>query len=98
MSILLISFLHVGWDLERSFSAHFPDDSYAIYTKGLEMSQLMSVVLISTSCFGWDLERSLCACTHSHGLERTGVLKGLQCNSLVPLSHYAIYLQARVLK
>ena len=46
------------------------------------------------------LERSLCACTHSHGLERTGwmVLKGLWCSSLVPPFCFAIYFQAIVLK
>ena len=59
VSVLLVSFLYVGWGLERSFCACFPDDSYAIYTKGLEMSQLMSVVLISTSGVSWGLERSL---------------------------------------
>ena len=132
VSVLLVSFLHVGWGLERSFSAHFPDDSYAAYAKGLEMSQLLSVVLVSTSSVDWGLERSLsahfssdsyavyikglegsqfmsvvlistlcvrwglerrfCARTHSHGLERTGwmVMKGLQCNSLVPPWCFAI--------
>ena len=78
MSVFLVSSLCVGWGLERSLSACLFDDSYAIYIKGLERSQL--VLLSPTLCaFGWGLERSLCACTHSHGLERTGwmVLKRL---------------------
>ena len=68
--------------------------SYAIYTNGLEKSWLVSVLLSPASCiFGWGLERSLSACTHSHGLERSGwmVLKGLRCNSLVPQWYFAIY-------
>ena len=113
VSVLLISFLCVGWGLERSFSACFSDDSYAIYAKDLERSQLISVLLSYASCVclslerslsddsyaiyikgpersrlqllspalcvGWGLERSLCACTCSHGFERTRwmVLKGL---------------------
>ena len=29
VTVLLVSSLCVGWGLERSFNAHFPDDSYA---------------------------------------------------------------------
>ena len=66
----------------------FTDDSYAIYTNGLERSWFVSVFLFLSSAwciFGWSLERSLSACPHSHGLERSGwiVMKGLRCNSLV---------------
>ena len=63
------------WGIERSLSASifdhvfdsvsiilFSGDSYAIYTKGLERSQLVSVLLSPASCvFGWGLERSLSA-------------------------------------
>ena len=41
MSVLLISALCVGWGLERSLSACLSNDSYAIYIKGLERSQLV---------------------------------------------------------
>ena len=98
---VLLSFASCGvaWSLERSLSACLSDDSYVIYTKGLEMSQI--VLLSPASCiFGCDLERSLSACAHSHGPERTGcmVLKGLWCNSLVHQLCFAIYFQAMVLK
>ena len=89
----------VGWGLERSLSAHLSDDSYAIYTKGLDMSQLVLLSPVSY-IFGWGFEKSLSAHAHSLGLERTRwmVLKGLRCNSLVPQLCFAIYFQARVLK
>ena len=35
----------VGWGLERSLNACHSDHSYAVYTKGLEMSWLVSVFL-----------------------------------------------------
>ena len=79
----------------------FSDNSYAIYTNGLERSWLVSVLLFPALCiFGWGLERRLSACACSHGLERTGwmVLKGLRCNSLVPQWCFAIYFQAMILK
>ena len=44
VSVLLISFLHVGWGLERSFSACFPDDSYAVYTKGLRYGRMVKAL------------------------------------------------------
>ena len=95
--------------LERSLSASifdcvtdsvgitlFSDDSYVIYTYGLERSQHVSVLLSPSSCtFGWGLERSLSACAPSHGLDRTGwmVLKELRYNSLVPQWCFAIFRQ-----
>ena len=81
----------------------FSDDSYAIHTKDIGGSQLVSVFFFLSPAwciFGWGLERSLSACACSHGLERTGwmVLKGLRCNSLVPLWCFAVSFQAKVLK
>ena len=56
--------------LSLSFILLFSDDCYAIYTNGLERSQL--VLLSPALCiFGWGLERSLGACALSHCLERT---------------------------
>ena len=80
----------------KGVSVHVSLMTYAVYTKGLEISWL--VLLPPALCmFGWDLERSLGACACSHGLERTGwmVLKGLWCNSLVPLWCFAIYFKQR---
>ena len=77
------------WGLERSLSASIfdcvfdfvgiifvSDDSYAIYTKGLERSWL--VLLSSASCVGWGLERNLSAhltddsyAVYTKGLERS---------------------------
>ena len=94
--VFLPLFLTVSLSLlASSFSSC---DSYAVYHRGLERSQLMSVLVVSSLCVGWGLERSFCAHTHSHSLERTEVLIGLGCNSLVPLWCFAIYLPAGVLK
>ena len=91
--------------LERSLSASifdhvfdsvgiilFSDDAYAIYTRGLERSQLVSVLLSpASSVFGWGLERSLSACLsddsyaiYTKGLERSQLVF---CFALFCLMH-----------
>ena len=82
VSVLLVSFLCVGWGLERNVSACFPGDLYAVNTKGLEMSQLMSVWLISVSCVNWGLERS----THFFNDSYAIYTKGLERSQLLLLS------------
>ena len=62
------------------------DDFYAIYTRGLERSQLVSVLLSPASCnFGWGLERSLSSCLSDdlcylhHGFWKESICIALSC-------------------
>ena len=68
------------------------DDSYAIYTHGLERSQLVSMLLSATLCIGcWGLERNVTVCFSDDlyainiwGLERSWhVSVSLSCTSCI---------------